>query len=145
MCISFKRHRYLSTIWSASGVFTAAKSSSIWYRGKVLRLQPELKKAIASEQVALCPPNALARKLAELQDRNIKQPISARQMFTSVSPFQLYEYRIVPLLEGVTLYAAIPPPAVSSNIRLFPLVHMHSQFCLCALIRERRSFRRHQV
>ncbi len=47
-------------------------------------VQPELKKAIASEQVALCPPNALARKLAELQDRNIKQPISARQMFTSV-------------------------------------------------------------
>ncbi|KAF9016421.1 hypothetical protein BDZ89DRAFT_1166272 [Hymenopellis radicata] len=76
--------------------------------GNILRLQPELKKAIELEKVALCPPNAVMKKLAALQDRNMKQPLSKRRMFTEVSPFQAYEYRIVPVAKSVTLYSRDP-------------------------------------
>ncbi|KAF8904845.1 hypothetical protein CPB85DRAFT_1316351 [Mucidula mucida] len=85
--------------------------------GNFLRIQPDLQQAIESGQVALLPPDNILHRLYTLQTHNRRVPVTQRQPFTEVFPFETCEYRVIPLKRGVKLFAFNPETSKVSALK----------------------------
>ncbi|KAF8904536.1 hypothetical protein CPB85DRAFT_1437836 [Mucidula mucida] len=95
----------LEFVW---GLNRGDMSSYFNVPGNFLRVQPELKEAILTRNVALVPPNHIIDELYEFQEQNAKLPFAKRRAFTEVSSLKPCECRVVPLKPGVSLYTLNP-------------------------------------
>ncbi len=76
----------MSSYFNVPGNFLRSLSSVIVAKQQLtlFTVQPELKEAILTRNVALVPPNHIIDELYEFQEQNAKLPFAKRRAFTEV-------------------------------------------------------------
>ncbi|KAF8995401.1 hypothetical protein BDZ89DRAFT_1123096 [Hymenopellis radicata] len=96
-----------------------------------IRVQPSMKAALTAGRIILLPSEEIITALAELQASNGRSRLEDREMFLQKMPFGVYQYRVITLASGITLFSRDPstkrvcalnkksPPIVSCNLHPF--------------------------